>query len=61
MMFKSAIIASLLALSALSSAASLKYKRTTQSVTLYGYGDNANGGPVFYADGKSFHYLCEPK
>jgi hypothetical protein len=50
--------ASLLALCALSSAASLKHKRATKSgVTLYAYGETANGGPIFYADGKSSHHL----
>jgi hypothetical protein len=62
MLFKSSTTASLLALCALSSAASLKHKRATKSgVTLYAYGENANGGPVFYADGKSYHHLDERK
>jgi hypothetical protein len=62
MLFNFSSTASLLALCVLSSAASLKHKRATKSgVTLYAYGENANGGPVFYADGKSFHYLDERK
>jgi hypothetical protein len=43
----------LLALSGASNAATIKNtKRDTVSTTLYAYGDQTNGAPVFYADGK---------
>ncbi|CZR69398.1 uncharacterized protein PAC_19298 [Phialocephala subalpina] len=54
MLFNSITAASLLALCTLSNASALKYKRATESdVTLYAYGSEANGAPIFYADGNS--------
>lgn len=47
--------AALLASCALSNAATLKHKRTTESVTLYAYGGIANGAEVFYIDSKSLN------
>jgi hypothetical protein len=45
----------LVASCALSNAATLKHKRTTDSVTLYAYGGIANGAEVFYIDSKSLN------
>jgi len=43
----------LLALSGVSNAATIKnFKRNTISTTLFAYGAQTNGAPVFYADGK---------
>lgn len=52
-MFFHLTTAAWLASCALTNAATLKHKRTTESVTLYAYGGVANGAEVFYIDGKS--------
>ncbi|TVY46607.1 hypothetical protein LOCC1_G001842 [Lachnellula occidentalis] len=47
--------AALLALAGLSNAATIQStKRDTTSTTLFAYGSNTNGAPVFYADGLAY-------
>ncbi|KAF8853077.1 hypothetical protein BDZ45DRAFT_729743 [Acephala macrosclerotiorum] len=52
MLFKSFAV---LALSAVSSAASLPHRRSSESgITLYAYGTSANGAAIWYADGLAY-------
>ncbi|KUJ11842.1 uncharacterized protein LY89DRAFT_738487 [Mollisia scopiformis] len=45
----------ILAFGALSTAASLPHRRSSESdVVLYCYGSTSNGGPIFYADGLAY-------
>lgn len=52
MLFKTTPITALLALTSLSTAASIRNnKRDTTETALYAYGEEANGAPVFYGPG----------
>ena len=52
MLFSYSTAASLLALCSFSDALAFKHKRDTSDVTVYAYGSEANGAPVFYVNGK---------
>ena len=63
MLFSYTTAAYLLALCGLSNAAAFKHRRDTLSdITVYAYGTESNGDPVFYANGKFcrlfFEFFC---
>ena len=52
MLLQYSTASSLLALCSLSNVFALNHKRATTEVTLYAYGSEANGAPVFYSNGQ---------